>query len=59
MEKLILLSIILFTTIVPLATSAAKRPDRTLRKVQWATFVFTFVWAYCCRRWYPQLVNID
>jgi hypothetical protein len=59
MEKLILLSIILFTSIVPLVMSATPQPKRVLRGLQWATFIATFMWAYACRVWYPTLVNVD
>lgn len=59
MSKLILLSIILFTVIVPIAMSKRSSPKRTLRSIQIATFVATWVWAYACRVWYPQLVTFE
>ena len=59
MAKLILLSIVLFTVIVPIALSSRPSPKRALRNVQIATFVAVFIWAYACRVWYPQLVTFE
>jgi hypothetical protein len=58
-SKLILLAIVLFTSIVPLAASSSPNPRRTLRRVQIWTVVAVFVWAFACRTWYPQLVFVE
>jgi hypothetical protein len=59
MAKLILLLLILFSTLVPLTVAGSKTPKRTIRNVQIATAVMTFVWAYLCLTYYPQLVSVD
>ncbi|HTB76078.1 MAG TPA: hypothetical protein VK762_22670 [Polyangiaceae bacterium] len=59
MAKLILLLLILFSTLVPLALSGSKTPKRTIRSVQIATAIMTFVWAYLCLTYYPQMVSVD
>jgi hypothetical protein len=59
MEKLIVLSIVLFTAIVPLALASSKAPKRTIRRIQIWSLVAAFVWAYACRTWYPQLVPVE
>jgi len=59
MANLILLLLILFSTLVPLFVAGSKSPKRTIRNVQIATVVMTFVWAYLCLSYYPQLVTID
>ncbi len=59
MAKLILLAIVLFTSIVPLAVSSSANPRRMVRRVQIWTIVCVFVWAFACRVWYPQLVHVE
>jgi len=59
MAKLILLSIVLFTSIVPAMLCLSRRPERALRWVQVLTVIAAIVWAYCCRVWYPQLVTLE
>lgn len=56
MAKLFLLSIILFSTILPVAVRARTNPRRTIRTIQIATLVAAFVWAYLCRSCYPTYV---
>jgi hypothetical protein len=60
MAKLILLLMTIFSTLVPLFAASSKKPaKRTLRSLQIATVVVTFVWAYLCLTYYPQLVSVD
>jgi hypothetical protein len=58
LAKLILLAIVLFTSIVPMMASSTANPRRTVRRLQIWTLVAVFVWAYACRRWYPEIVPI-
>jgi hypothetical protein len=58
MAKLILLSIILFSIVVPMVFASTKSPKRTLRGIQVATVISVAVWAFMCLTWYPALVPI-
>jgi hypothetical protein len=57
-EKLIILSVVLVSFAIPVWASTAPRPRRALRRIQWATFLFLFAWAYMCLKWYPALVEL-
>jgi hypothetical protein len=59
LSKLILLSIVAFMTIVPLAVSTTKAPRRALRLTQVATLLAVLVWALACRECYPRLVPVE
>jgi hypothetical protein len=59
MASLILLSLILFSVIVPVALSTTKSPRNTLRKIQMATLIAVGIWAYLALTYYPQLVTLD
>jgi hypothetical protein len=59
MASLILLALILFSVLVPIGVSKTKSPRKTLRRVQIATVVVAFVWAYLALTYYPQLVQLD
>jgi hypothetical protein len=59
MASLILLSLILFSVLVPVGMSKTKSPRKTLRRIQIATVVVAFVWAYLALTYYPQLVQLD
>jgi hypothetical protein len=59
MAGLITLLIILFSTVVPILFSKSKSPRSRLRMVQYATVAMTFVWAYLCLTYYPQLVDLN
>jgi hypothetical protein len=59
MAKLILLLLILFTTLFPIAVQGSKSPRRTLKTVQLSALVMTFVWAYLTLTYYPQLQPAD
>jgi hypothetical protein len=59
MAKLILLLLILFSTLVPIFAAGTKTPKKTLRTVQIATVIMTFVWAYLCVTYYPTMVTVD
>jgi hypothetical protein len=59
MAKLILLLLILFSTLAPIAFCTSKAPKKTLRSLQVATVVMTFVWALLLLTYYPQMVTVD
>jgi hypothetical protein len=59
MAKLIILSILLFMSIVPIALARRPSPKRTLRMIQIMTFFAVIAWALACRIWYPQLVPLE
>jgi hypothetical protein len=59
LAKLILLSIVLFMSLVPVAVSTTKAPKRTLRIVQVLTLLAVFAWALACRECYPSLVPVE
>jgi hypothetical protein len=59
LAKLILLSIVFFMAVVPLALATRPAPKRTMRLIQILTFVAVLLWALACRRWYPQLVPVE
>jgi hypothetical protein len=59
MAKLILLSIILVNTGVPIWLSQRASPRRNLRYAVLLTTLFVVVWAYMCLKIYPQLVPLD
>jgi len=59
LAKLILLAIVFFTSIVPLAASSATNARLTIRRIQIWTVLAVLVWAYACRAWYPQLVHVE
>jgi RsiW-degrading membrane proteinase PrsW (M82 family) len=59
LEKLILLSIVLFTAGFPIILSRHPVPRRAIRLLPFLTVIAAFLWAYACRRWYPQLVSVE
>jgi hypothetical protein len=59
LEKLILLSIVLFTAGFPILLARRPAPRRAIRMIPLLTVVAAFLWAYACRRWYPQLVFVE
>ncbi|MDB4993421.1 MAG: hypothetical protein JWM74_853 [Myxococcaceae bacterium] len=59
MAKLILLSVILFSVIVPIVFAKTKSPKRTLRGIQIATLVSVAIWAFLCLTFYPAMVPIE
>lgn len=59
MSKLILLSIVLVSFIVPVRLCTRGTPRRALRRAQWITVAFVVVWAFMCIVFYPQLVPIE
>jgi hypothetical protein len=56
MAKLILLGIVIFTTLAPIAYATRSRPERSLRTIQLLTVLAAFVWAVACRHYYPGYV---
>ena len=59
MAKLILLSVILFSVIVPIVFATTKSPKRTLRGIQIAAVVSVAIWAFLCLTFYPAMVPIE
>ncbi len=59
MAKLILLSIVLFTSILPALLSTSRSPEKAMRLIQILTVIAALIWAYACRVWYPQLVTLQ
>jgi hypothetical protein len=57
--KLILLSVVIFTVVIPILFSGSKSPKRVLRTIQVATVVCVAVWAFLCLTWYPALVPLE
>ena len=58
MAKLIILSIVLASFVLPVWLSTKPQPRRTIRRLQWTMFFFVIVWAYMCLRWYPLVVPL-
>jgi hypothetical protein len=56
MAKLILLGILIYMTIIPLALARKPSPKRTMRTLQILTFIGVIIWALACRHYYPVLV---
>ncbi len=59
MAKLILLSIILVNTGVPIWLSQRPSPRRNLRNAVLLTTLFVVFWGYMCLKIYPRLVPLD
>ena len=59
MSKLILLSIVIVSVVVPMMLASRKAPKRALRTSQIVTTLFIIVWACMCLYWYPRIVPID
>ena len=59
MAKLILLSVVLVSMIIPIRVATRPSPKRALRRVQWMIVAFVFVWAFLCIFWYPALVPLE
>jgi len=53
--KLIILSIVIISFMVPIRLSTAKRPRLALRRAQQIVALFIIVWAFMCLRWYPAI----
>jgi hypothetical protein len=59
MAKLILLSIMIYMTVVPVMVSQRPSPKRTLRAIQILTLLGVLLWALACRKYYPELVPVE
>jgi hypothetical protein len=59
MGKLILLSLFLVSFAVPIRLSTRAAPHTALRRAQWITIAYVFLWAYLCVSWYPHYVSIE
>jgi hypothetical protein len=57
--KLILLAIVMFTALFPVALATRKKPERALRTIHILTVLAVVVWAYACRSCYPRYVFIE
>jgi hypothetical protein len=57
--KLIVISILLVTVAAATWQSTARTARSGLRKAQWITVLYVFLWAYMCLNWYPQLVPVE
>jgi hypothetical protein len=57
--KLILLSIVVVSMVVPIALSNRPTPRRALRRAQWIIFAYIFVWALMSIFVYPELVPVE
>jgi hypothetical protein len=59
MSKVILMSIVFVSVVVPMVLATRKKARQALRRAQWITIAFVFVWATACLAWYPQLVPLE
>ena len=59
MAKIIILSIVLLTFVVPVWFATSERPRVALRRVHRVMLLLIVVWAYLCLRWYPRLVPLE
>jgi hypothetical protein len=59
MAKLIILSIVIMSFVVPIRLSTAKNPRASLRKAQQIIALFILVWTFMCLRWYPSIVPLE
>lgn len=58
MAKLIILSVVLMSFIVPIYLATSTRPKAALRRAQIVMVGFILLWAILCVRWYPELVPL-
>ena len=58
MAKLIILSILIVTVLLPASMSSSLQPRKALRQVQGLVVAFVIVWGYMCLHWYPELVPL-
>jgi hypothetical protein len=56
MAKLIVLSVILLTIVMPIWLSDRPNPKKSLRLIWIVLVVYAFVWAALCTQCYPKLV---
>lgn len=59
MAKLILLSVIYLSIIVPIRASKRASPRRALKSAQWTIVAYVFVWAWMCLHLYTALVHVE
>jgi|HubBroStandDraft_4_1064222.scaffolds.fasta_scaffold1842662_1 hypothetical protein len=59
MAKLIILSIVLVSFVLPIYLATASHPVRTLRRMQGIMFLYILFWSYLCLHWYPILVPLQ
>jgi hypothetical protein len=58
MAKLIILSVVLMSFIVPIYLSTQPSAKKALRKAQTWLVVYIVIWAFMCLYWYPELVPL-
>ncbi len=59
MAKLIILSVVLVSFIVPIRLATKVQPARAVRRTQGMVFLFILIWALLCLHWYPALVPLE
>jgi hypothetical protein len=59
MAKLIPLSMILMTLVLPIVFSERPRPHRSVRVLQAVMLAFVLVWGILCITVYPQYVKVE
>ncbi len=55
MQKLLLMSILFATVIIPIILSRDKNPRRGMRRTVIFAFAFVVLWAWCIRRFFWRL----
>jgi hypothetical protein len=58
MAKLIILSVLLASVVIPAWLSTSPQPRRALRRAQGMVVLWVVVWGFLCLHWYPALVMI-
>lgn len=59
MAKLIPLSLVLLSVVLPIALAVRPNPARTIRKVHVTIAVYIVIWAYLCLHVYTKYVFVD
>lgn len=59
MAKLIILSIVFMSFLIPIRYSTQPNPQKSLKRVQVILLIFIVVWSVLCLRWYPALVPLE
>jgi hypothetical protein len=58
MAKLIILSIVIMSFVIPISQSTAPKSRSTLRRVQTIILAYILIWAFMCLHWYPDIVEL-
>jgi|HubBroStandDraft_6_1064221.scaffolds.fasta_scaffold1579104_2 hypothetical protein len=59
MAKLIPLSVIIMSVVIPLIFAGRSRPKADLRLVLWLLIGYILIWTQLCLRVYPMYVFVD